>query len=679
MKILILASNPRKDLNIDREIRDLKEVIKKSRNRQELEVEDALAVRVGDLQGLLLDHEPQIVHFCGHGTGEQGLVLQDELGQERRVSTEALKNLFGLFENQVECVLLNACYSEEQADKIVEHINYAIGMSQEILDTAAIAFATGFYGALGYGRSIVESYKFGCNQIHLTDSGSGNAARRSVSEAQRKAEVISVVRQTTDQSSLPEYLKPQLKQKSQLTAVVNSVGASSSQQLSSNEQVELQLTIDRTYEQEIKLKQYREQVREYLQDHELEDYEKDLLDILRDDLELSVAETDKILAEEQAPILQARQLYKKRLVVLIKYYPLNQAIQGELKKFQIQTNLTDKEVSAISQPIFELAEREHQAKLRQRYEQEFSRSIASQYPIAAESRNRLRQLQQSLGLSNEEVARIEEPIAAAKKAFVEDLGGGITLEMVAIAGGTFKMGQTEAEKQQLIREVGEETYQKYLARELPQHQVTIQPFFIGKFAVTQAQYQAILGEDPANFKGEKRPVEKVSWHQAVEFCDRLSQKTGKKYRLPSEAEWEYACRAGTTTPFSFGETIATDLANYNGNYTYGSGTKGIYREETKEVDSFPPNGFGLYEMHGNVWEWCADHWHENYQGAPADGSAWIIGGDSDRRLLRGGSWYSNPRNCRSAYRNWNESVNGDNDIGFRLVCSAACALLYQNG
>ena len=139
MKILILASNPRKDLNLDREIRDLKEVIEKSRNRQELEVEDALAVRVRDLQGLLLKHDPQIVHFCGHGTGEQGLVLQDDLGQERRVSTQALKNLFALFENQVECVLLNACYSEEQADRIVEHINYATGMSQEILDTAAIA------------------------------------------------------------------------------------------------------------------------------------------------------------------------------------------------------------------------------------------------------------------------------------------------------------------------------------------------------------------------------------------------------------------------------------------------------------------------------------------------------------------------------------------------------------
>jgi len=150
MKILILASNPRKDLNLDREIRDLKGVIEKARHREEFEVFDELAVRVGDLQELLFKHQPQIVHFCGHGGGEQGLVFESDIGREQLVRTDALSNLFRLFSSSIECVLLNACYSEGQAGAIVNHINYVIGMNQEIRDDAAIAFSKGFYRALGY-------------------------------------------------------------------------------------------------------------------------------------------------------------------------------------------------------------------------------------------------------------------------------------------------------------------------------------------------------------------------------------------------------------------------------------------------------------------------------------------------------------------------------------------------
>jgi formylglycine-generating enzyme required for sulfatase activity len=241
--------------------------------------------------------------------------------------------------------------------------------------------------------------------------------------------------------------------------------------------------------------------------------------------------------------------------------------------------------------------------------------------------------------------------------YAENLGGGVILEMVAIPGGTFMMGSPETE---------EERYDS----ESPQHRVTVAPFFMGKYPITQEHYEAVMGNNPSDFKGKKRPVEQVSWDDANEFCQKLSQKTGKKYRLPSEAEWEYACRAGTTTPFHFGETITTDVANYNGNYTYASAPKGVYRQKTTDVGSFPANNFGLYDLHGNVWEWCADIWHENYNGAPSDGSIWESGGDNTQRLLRGGSWCILPRNCRSADRYGDNPDSRDDIIGFRLVLSA---------
>jgi eukaryotic-like serine/threonine-protein kinase len=253
------------------------------------------------------------------------------------------------------------------------------------------------------------------------------------------------------------------------------------------------------------------------------------------------------------------------------------------------------------------------------------------------------------------------------KYLVEDLGNGITLEMVQIPGGTFMMGSPETE---------EGSYNP----ESPQHQVTVPGFFMGKYQVTQAQYQAVMSNNPSKFKGEKRPVEQVSWDGAVEFCQKLSQKTGKTYRLPSEAEWEYSCRAGTTTPLYFGEIITTELANYQGTYWdykgtiypghYGQCLKGEYREETTTVGSFPPNAFGLYDMHGNVWEWCQDSWHDNYNDAPRDGSAWI-NNDNDYRILRGGSWSDYARNCRCAYHSYDTQALRDNGVGFRVVVVVA--------
>ncbi|WP_375474295.1 SUMF1/EgtB/PvdO family nonheme iron enzyme [uncultured Nostoc sp.] len=240
------------------------------------------------------------------------------------------------------------------------------------------------------------------------------------------------------------------------------------------------------------------------------------------------------------------------------------------------------------------------------------------------------------------------------KYFIENLGNGITLEMVQIPGGSFMMGSAEGETE---RDKDES----------PQHQVKVPGFFMGKYEITQAQYQAIIGSNPSKFKGEKRPVELVSWNSAVEFCKKLSQRTGKTYRLPSEAEWEYACRAGTKTPFYFGETITTDLVNYKGSSPYGSAPKGEYRQQTTDVGKFPPNSFGLYDMHSNVYEWCQDVYNDNYQGAPKDRTAWLTGKDNNKRLLRGGSWDHSAGYCRSASRSGLARTDRRRNVGFRVL------------
>ncbi|MFN6175205.1 MAG: SUMF1/EgtB/PvdO family nonheme iron enzyme [Dolichospermum sp.] len=245
---------------------------------------------------------------------------------------------------------------------------------------------------------------------------------------------------------------------------------------------------------------------------------------------------------------------------------------------------------------------------------------------------------------------------ASAKYFTEDLGNGVTLEMVEIPGGTFIMGSPASEAERA-------------SDEGPQRQVTVPSFYMGKYELTQAQYQAIMGTNPSYFKGNNRPVESVSWDDAVEFCKKLSQKTQKNYRLPSEAEWEYACRARTTTPFYFGESITPELVNYEGSYPYASASKGQYRGQTTDVGTFPPNAFGLYDMHGNVWEWCQDDYQENYINAPTDGSAWNSRSSSYARLLRGGSWDSFARYCRAAIRLRNSRDARDFNYGFRVVSS----------
>lgn len=430
---------------------------------------------------------------------------------------------------------------------------------------------------------------------------------------------------------------------------------------------------------------------------------------------------EKILLSK-APVSDPQRHYRQEVQKRIRGGKLSGLAIKTLREVARKSGLSVPDAAAI-----EAAELKPYQELQQKlglYREAFLEAIQAESSLSQETRSELQDYQQVLGLRNEDIQPIESEVltelsldagldqieaiallettsqasvttnlptfsfeiitvdAQGQKRdrrrsqaeyFRETLDNNVFLDMVSIPGGSFQMGAAKDEK-------------GASSDEYPQHSVTIAPFHMGKFAITQAQWKAIatlpkinhdLNPDPANFKGANRPVETISWFEAVEFCDRLSQKPGNPYRLPSEAEWEYACRAGTTTPFHFGETISADLANYCGQDrkigdttypgSYGKGVKGAYRKQTTDVGSFSPNAFGLYDMHGNVWEWCSDRWHDSYQGAPIDGSVWEAG-DSECRLLRGGSWYAYPSSCRSAFRIRYSPENRNSRFGFRVVC-----------
>ncbi len=241
--------------------------------------------------------------------------------------------------------------------------------------------------------------------------------------------------------------------------------------------------------------------------------------------------------------------------------------------------------------------------------------------------------------------------------------GDLELEMVVIPGGDFQMGSFE---------------KKSPTNESPLHWVTIQSFLMSKYPITKAQWKSVaelpqssgkLRKQPSRSGSADHPVVQISWYDAVEFCNCLSAATGQKYRLPTEAEWEYACRAGTTTPFHFGETITTNLANYDGRYPYyRSNPKGENRGKSTKVGSFPSaNLFGLFDMHGNVWEWCQDSWHENYEVASAAGKVQPEHEENHSRVIRGGSWVSEALKCSSACRTFGNTHHSSKSTGFRVV------------
>ena len=291
--------------------------------------------------------------------------------------------------------------------------------------------------------------------------------------------------------------------------------------------------------------------------------------------------------------------------------------------------------------------------------------------LASEARKEAERLaREAIKAAARRAAEAAEAAAAELEARKPRMLKALEEEMVVIPAGKYRMGSPKKEKERYDDEG-------------PRHRVTISKFFaVSKHEVTRGQYAVFAGLtghspsggcswiDPGFVQGEDDPVVCVSWGDAQAFVRWLSSETGHDYRLLTESEWEYAARAGTKGPFHFGSTISTistDQANYNGNHTYGNGRKGVYRQRTVPVGSFPSNKFGLHDMHGNVYEWVEDCWHGDYKGAPTDGSAWTSGGSCGYRVLRGGSWNSEPRSLRAANRSRNGTGLRGSNIGFRVA------------
>ena len=284
--------------------------------------------------------------------------------------------------------------------------------------------------------------------------------------------------------------------------------------------------------------------------------------------------------------------------------------------------------------------------------------------------------------------RIVETERRVGRYLSESIASGIVLEMAEVPAGSFLMGAPDLVVKQIetmiTGEMPKKQQERLLERlpwEASQRVVKVRGFFMSKFEITQAQWRAVaalpkvkvqLMAEPSEFRGDSLPVERITWEEAVEFCERLSRATGRKYRLPTEAEWEYACRAGSNAPFHFGETLMTEWANFNGRMPYARGPKGEGRTQPVPVGTFGlANTFGLYDMHGNVWEWCQDNWNDSYAGAPDEAHLVRDSGIAYLKAVRGGAWDSLAVECRSTGRNRMTAGMRLNNIGFRVVAEAS--------
>jgi len=385
--------------------------------------------------------------------------------------------------------------------------------------------------------------------------------------------------------------------------------------------------------------------------------EEDIKRVKSEVIAPKLSEYNRQFVSQQQRIAEAEQLKQR------------QAEVERLKRQQVEADLLRQQKAAEAERLRRQEEAEH---IKQKQQ---SKPVQNEFEFEVV---KVRLVKESGFLGIGSSTRIELDRKKGKAQYIcENLGNGASLDLVRIPAGKFMMGMPADERQIALDNAVKygnkrEDVEKWLDWSTPQHQVTLKEFWMGKFTITNAQWYAVMGTNPSEkydvkFQGKNQPVVGVSWDDTKEFCKKASEKTGKSIRLPSETEWEYACRAGTNTAFHFGETITSELVNYDGNYPYGDAPKGEYRQKTVNVDSFSPNAWGLYQMHGNVWEWCEDVWHDNYKGIPQDGSPWLKDGQQNIHLVRGGSWLIIANDCRSAIRSWDDSVDSLSNLGFRVV------------
>ena len=376
-------------------------------------------------------------------------------------------------------------------------------------------------------------------------------------------------------------------------------------------------------------------------------------------------------------------------------YPLDSFVKEGLRRFQQQLELSDGEVAAIEDPL--LAAMEQKRLLAEQQRREEAATSQPRKPSGGKEDKEARLWRRTPSTTAKIGATGTGLFGGVRwsvetrqlnlKVFHEPLGEDLELQLVEVPAGSFQMGSPAGEEERDVYERWRDEVKQGLAAAgvdvEAQRPVQVAAFLMARFPITQAQWRLVAGwpqqerpldPDPSHFLGDQRPVEQVSWAEAVEFCERLSARSGRRYSLPSEAQWEYACRAGSGKPFHVGATLSDGLANYDATVAYAKGPKGQYRQQTTDVGSFPANGRGLHDMHGNVWEWCLDGWHSSLAKGPRDGSAWLEPasgleeGWREWRLLRGGSWSVVPRDCRSAFR---VSYGPDirlSDVGFRICC-----------
>lgn len=376
----------------------------------------------------------------------------------------------------------------------------------------------------------------------------------------------------------------------------------------------------------------------------------------RREAEAKAAALEKVRLDQQRRALEAKQRAEAEAAALARKQTLREQLQArrdaDAKKARDEREELQRKAAQLKA---EAAYRSEQERHRKQLAERNAAELAALMPTAG--------------------SPVADPSGVLRDRFID--GTGVGPDLVLIPTGRFQMGSHEHEHAVAIKAGAQKNW---LDRETPQHWVGIeQPIAMGRFPVTVGQWRQFVRATgwesqsdtdwraPGFAQDDDHPVIGVSWMDVQLYLRWLSEKTGQTYRLPSESEWEYACRAGTKTAFSFGDSITTEQANYDGNYTYNGSARGAFRQGTSKAGTFPPNPWGLFDMHGNVWEWTQDVVHDSYVGAPVDGSAWEEGGDPVRRILRGGSWLYNPRYLRSSVRNGFSAVLANDIVGFRVA------------